>query len=200
MVEIGTATSRRALLGFLGSAPAASVAIERTFPWASALSPLFHEWGDEPAILRRSKEGRGLSRFRYHNAESFFAGIEAGFSGDRFDLLYQTGIVMQLGISSHLLDVGFDDRWCARHIGLRVAKSLAYANATGFNYDHSDTNLLAAVLTPYCRWRNPIMREPGHDDSPFAAPEIRHLARALLDRVRQVTGHPRPRGQSPHHG
>lgn len=119
---------------------------------------------------------------------------------DRFDLLYQAGIVIQLGISSHLLDVGFDDHWCARHIGLRVAKSLAYANATGFNYDHPDTNLLAAVLTPYCKWRNAIMREQGHDDGPFSAAESRHLTRAMLERVRQVTGHPRPRGWSARHG
>lgn len=200
MVGIGTATSRRALLGLLGSAPAAGVVIARPSPWASALDPLFQECDDEPAIMFRSKEGRALSRFRYHNAESFFAAIEQGMDGDRFGLLYQTGIVMQLGISSHLLDVGFDDRWCARHIGLKVAKSLAYANATGFNYDHPDTNLLAAILTPYCRWRNPIMREQDHDDGPFAAAEIRHLTRALLERVRQVTGHPRPRGWKARHG
>lgn len=199
MGEIGTATSRRALLGLIGSAPAAGVAMSRASPWASALNPLFQEWGDEPAILRRSKEGRGLSRFRYHNAEGFFARIEEGIVGDRFDLLYQAGIVMQLGISSHLLDVGFDDRWCARYIGLKVAKSLAYANATGFNYDHPDTNLLAAVLTPYCRWRNPVMREQGHDDGPFAAADIRQLTRALLERVRLVTGHPRPRGWRARH-
>lgn len=127
-------------------------------------------------------------------------GIEEEIVRDRSDLLYQTGIVMQLGISAHLLDVGFDENWCVRHIGLRIAKSLAYANVTGFDYDHPDTNLLAAILTPYCRWRNPMMRERGHDDGPFAAAEIRHLTRALLERVRNVTGHSRPRGWSARHG
>lgn len=200
MVEITTTTSRRALLGWLGTAPIAAVAIAPGSPWASALRALHQEWGDEPAILRRTREGRDLSRFRYHNGESFFVGIEEGIVRDRSDLLYQTGIVMQLGLSAHLLDVGFNENWCARHIGLRIAKSLAYANATGFDYDHPETNLLAAILTPYCRWRNPMMREQGYDDGPFTAAEIRHLTRALLERVRNVTGHSRPRGWSARHG
>lgn len=199
MTEIATATSRRALLGLLGTAPIAGVAITPASPWASALDLLVEEWGDQAAILRRTKEGRGLSRFRYHNAESFFAGIEEGIVRDRFDVLYQAGIVMQLGISAHLLDVGFDDGWCARHIGLRVAKSLAYANATGFDYDHPEANLLAAILTPYCRWRNPTTRERAYDDGPFSAADIRQLVRGLLERVRHVTGHSRPRGWSARH-
>ncbi len=189
MVEIVTATSRRVLLGLLGSAPAAAVASASASPWAKALGTLYEEWGDEPATLRRTKDGRSLSKFRYHNAESFFASIEMGIGQDRYHHLYQTGIVMQLGISSHLLDVGFDDRWAARHIGLRVAKSLAYANATGFDYDDPDTNLLAAILTPYGKWRNPMMRDRDCDDGPFTAAQIRDLARALLDRVHEVTGH-----------
>lgn len=170
------------------------------FPWAPALDRLFQQWGDEPAILRRSKEARRLSRFRYQNAEGFFVGLDDGLVRDRSDLLYQTGVVMQLAISSHLFDVGFDDRWCARHIGLKVAKSLAYANATGFDYDDRDTNLLAGILTPYCRWRNPIMRERGYDDGPFTADEIRSLTRALLDQVRHVTGHSRPRKRNERNG
>lgn len=200
MVEITTTTSRRALLGWLGTAPIASVAMTHASPWASALGALFQEWGDEPTILRRTREGRDLSRFHYHNAERFFLSIEEGIIHDRSDLLYQTGIVMQLGISAHLLDVGFDEIWCARHIGLRIAKALAYANATGFDYDHPDANLLAAILTPYCRWRNPVMREQGYDGGPFTAAEIRDLTRALLERVRNVTGHSRPRGWSARHG
>lgn len=192
-----TSTSRRTLLGFLGAAPAA---IAPASPWASsALNTLFQRWGDEPAILRRSKEGRSLSRFRYHNAEAFFVGLEEGLVLDRSDLLYQVGIVMQLGISSHLLDVGFDDRWCARHIGLKVAKSLSYANATGFDHDHPKSNLLAAVLTPYCRWHDPMARKRGHD-GPFTAAEIRNLTRALLDRVREATGHSRPYGRIKRNG
>jgi len=190
MVGIGSITTRRALLGLLGSSPAVAVAASAP-PGATALSALGQEWNDEAAILQRTKEGRSLSEFRYHNAESFFAGIDKGIVRDRCDLLYQTGIVMQLGISSHLLDVGFDDHWCARHIGLKVAKSLAYANATGFDHDNPDINLLAAILTPYGKWRNPLMRE-GADDGPFTARQIRCIARTLLDRVRDVTGHSRP--------
>jgi len=187
MVEIGTVTSRRAMLGLLGSAPAIAVAAS-TSPRSMAFSAA--EWNDEPAILRRSKEGRSLSEFRYHNAESFLASIEKGLVRNRCDLLYQTGIVMQLAVSSYLLDVGFDDHWCARHMGLKVAKSLAYANATGFDYENPATNRLAAILTPYGKWRNPSMRERDDGEGPFTAGQIRHLTRALLDRVRDVTGHP----------
>jgi len=188
MVEIHSATSRRALLGLITAAPTVAVATSAS-PWASTLTALYEEWNDVPAILRRTKEGRSLSEFRYHNAESFFVSIENGLVRDRSDLLYHTGIVMQLGISAHLLDVGFDDRWCARYIGLKVAKSLAYANATGFHCNDADTSLLAAILTPYGNWRNPMMRERGCDDGPFTAAQIRHLTRALLERVRDVTGH-----------
>ncbi len=190
MAEIGSVTSRRALLGFLGSAPAFAVATSAS-PWAAALSAARDEWNDEPPVLRRTKQGRSLNEFRYHNAENFFASIEKGIGRDCGDLLYRTGIVMQLGISAHLLDVGFDDRWCARHIALKVAKALAYANATGFGYEDPDTNLLAAILTPYGKWRNPLMREREEDVGPFTAGQIRRLTRALLDRVRDVTGHSR---------
>src|SRR3546814_10495115 len=94
-------------------------------------------------VLRRTEDGRGDSEFRYHNAESFFLSIERGIVHERFDLLCQTGIVIQLGLSAHLFDVGFTDDWCRRYIGLRITKSLAYANATGFDYDNPDINLLA---------------------------------------------------------
>ena len=194
-----TGTSRRTLLGFLGTAPAAAT-ITTVSPWASALDALFQQWGDEPAILRRSKEGRSLSRFRYHNAEAFFGGLDEGLAQDRFHLLYQVGIIIQLGISSHLLDLGFDDGWCARHIGLRVAKSLSYANATGFDHDDPETNMLGAVLTPYCSWRDRMMRKRGDGDGPFTDSQIRNLTRALLDRVRHATGHSRPRGRSKRSG
>src|SRR3546814_10744864 len=75
-----------------------------------------------------------VSRCRYRNAESFFLAIEEQLFSDTSDLLYQTGIVAQLALTSHLLDVGFDDRWCARHIGLHIGKALAYSNASGLNY------------------------------------------------------------------
>src|SRR3546814_5889166 len=73
-------------------------------------------------------------------------------SSDLSNLFYHVGIVMQLGLSSHLLDVGFDDQWCARHLAYRVAKSLAYANATGLGFEGPEVELLAAILTPYWRW------------------------------------------------
>src|SRR3546814_515817 len=100
--------------------------------------------------------------------------------------------------SSDLLDVGFPDEWNARYVGLRVAKSLAYANATGFGHDCSDMARLAAVLTPYCRWNQVrLFGEPEPDDGGLTAPEVRELLRALLDRVHDVTGHSRP-GRSRH--
>jgi hypothetical protein len=151
----------------------------------------YDAWGDEPAILRCTKRRRAESKFRYENAEHFFLSIEAGRIEDREDILYLTGIVMQLGISAHLFEVGFTDDWCRRHIGLRIAKSLGYANATGLDYHNSDTNLLAAILTPYGKWRNPAPWDQ-HDDGPFTTDEIRQLTRALLDHVHHVTGHPRP--------
>ena len=190
MAEIGTATSRRGLLGLRGSAPAVAVTAS-TSPPVLAFKAVCDEWKDEPPVLRRTREGRSLSEFRYRTAETFFATIKKRIVRDRSDLLYRTGIVMQLAISAHLLDVGFDDGWCARHIGLKIAKSLAYANATGFDYDEPDTNLLAAILTPYGKWRNRLMRERDEDDGPFTAGQIRRLTRALLDRVRDVTGHSR---------
>ena len=134
-----------------------------------------------------------MSRFRYHNAESFFGRVEHGARQDRSGQLYTVGIVLQLGLSSHLLDVGFDDTWCARHLGLHVNKSLAYANATGLDHDSPDLERFIAILSPYGKWRN---ADPGHPvcDCPFSDHEVRHLTRALLERVHQVTGHPRPRG------
>src|SRR3546814_10278516 len=76
--------------------------------------------------------------------------------------------------SSDLLDVGFPDAWNARYVGLRVAKSLAYANATGFGHDCSDMARLAAVLTPYCRWNQVrLFGEPEPDDGGLTAPEVR---------------------------
>src|SRR3546814_5853816 len=69
-----------------------------------------------------------------------------GFRRARSNLFYHVGIVMQLGLSSHLLDVGFDDQWCARHLAYRVAKSLAYANATGLGFEGPEVELLAAIL------------------------------------------------------
>jgi hypothetical protein len=104
---------------------------------------------------------------------------------------------MQLGLSSHLLDVGFDDQWCARHIGYRVAKSLAYANATGLGHEGPEIELLATILTPYWKWNSMSLFHRGKPkDGPFSRDDICRLTRGLLDHVRLVTGHPRSGGES----
>lgn len=192
MTDIGYATSRRSLLKVLSVAPIATLPGSVTAsPWDAAIAAL--PYHDEPVALRRSRAGRGDSRFRYHNAESFFLGIEKGIVRHPHDWLYQIGIVLQLGLSSHLLDVGFPDQWCARHVGLNVARSLAYANASGFGFELAEFDLLAATLSPYGKWRFPQPREHA-EDPPFTPEQIRMLTRALLDHVHHVTGHPRPRG------
>ena len=190
--EPQTTTSRRAVLRAL-TAPLAIPAGAVAAPWSCRIDSLFDACGNEPVALRRSREGRRLSRFRYHNAEGFFLGIEKGIVRHPTDRLYQIGIVLQLGLSAHLLDVGFADAWCARHIGLNVARSLAHANATGLGFKTTDIELLAAILSPYSKWRNASSRDVA-PDFPFSAEELQMLTRALLDRVHQVTGHPRPRG------
>ena len=195
MGAISPTPSRRALLGAFAAASAAIITAPAT---PATLRREFEAWDDKPIVLRRTKLGRRASRFRYHNAEHFFLSIEKGFTHGRSDLLYQTGIVLQLGISAHLFDVGFTDDWCRQYIGLRIAKSLGYANATGFDYHDPDTNLLAAILTPYGKWRNPAPWD-DHYDGPFTAAEIAKLTRALLDHVHRVTGHPRPSGWRARH-
>ena len=198
MADIGYATSRRALLKALSVAPIATVPGSATMsPWDAAIAAL--PYHDEPIVLRRTRAGRGESRFRYHNAESFFLGIEKGIVQDQPDMLYQTGIVLQLGLSSHLFDVGFTDQWCARHVGLNVARSLAYANASGFGFEAVGFDLLAAILSPYGKWRSPQPREQI-GDLPFTPDRIRMLTRMLLDHVHHVTGHPRPRGWNARRG
>lgn len=186
-------TSRRALLGALTSVPIAALAAPARSSWAEALAKLHDHDADQPPALVRTKAGRSLSRFRYHNAESFFLGIEKGIVRHPTDRLYQIGIVLQLGLSSHLLDVGFADVWCARHIGLNVARSLAHANATGLGFETTDIELPTAILSPYGKWRNASPHDVA-PDFPFSTEELRMLTRALLDRVHQVTGHPRPPG------
>ena len=185
-------TSRRVLLRALTAMPVAvSLA---TSPWCEALAALHREHGDEPALLCRSGEGRSLSRFRYHRAESFFQTLEAGILASNDEVLYYSGIVAQLALSGHLLDIGVEDEWCARHIGLRVAKGLAYANATGLGHTCPDMARLAVVLTPYWKWRQPRCGDPIPADGGFTVDDVRPLLRALLNRVHEVTGQPRPNG------
>ena len=184
-------TPRRGFLVALASAPFSTAAV--AVPSHRKLPPVLEQIEERPVVLRRSREGRRLSRFRYNNAEGFFRSSRIEDGRLRGDTLYSLGIVTQLGLSAHLLDVGFDDRWCAQYIGLHVAKSLAYANATGFDLHSADFELLAAILSPYSSWRHQSVRN-ARPDFPFAHQEARDLVRKLLDRVREVTGHPCPRG------
>ena len=154
---------------------------------------------DQSVSLRRTPQGRRDSRFRYHNAEGFFRIVEHDHAQGRHDQLYRTGIVLQLGLSSHLFDVGFTDAWCARHIGLDISRSLACANATGLGFDIPEFGLLATSLSPYGKWRF-ARAEDGVEDPPFTPVQVRTLTRALLDHVHHVTGHSRPRGWRACHG
>ncbi|MBY8826587.1 hypothetical protein [Hephaestia mangrovi] len=182
--DLVSTPSRRTMLAGLAVAPVAvtPLALSSDAPSQSTvrLPP-----------LQRSRDGRALSRFRYHNAEGFFAGLEHGGARRTHRRLYQIGIVQQLALSAHLLDVGFDDRWCAHHIGLRVARSLELANATGLDFRSPDETLLATLLTPYSKWRHCEAPPPSF---PFSEEDVVALTRSLLDHVRTVTGHPRPRG------
>lgn len=196
MEQLTRTTSRRAVLRTLTTAPVVVTAIQARSPWDEELAALHNRYDDRPAELVRTKAGRELSEARYLRAEEFFPERGGYESSHRDHFLYFAGITAQLGLSSHLLDVGFDDRWCARHIGLRVAKSLAYANATGFGHDCEEMKRLAAVLTPYWKWNTPRYRgEPEPDDGGFDPSEVRSLLRALLDHVRHVTGHQQPDGR-----
>ena len=188
-VSSGTPTSRRALLGALATAPLALPALAAPDD-ARAVLPA--GMADSPVTLRRTRAGRDLSRIRYRNAEGFFAGIAAGHLRDGADLFYHTGIVIQLGLSAHLLDVGVGDAWCARHIGLHLDRALALANATGLGLDDPQIADLAAFLSPYGQWRHADIGSPP-PACPCPTAELRPLVRHLLDHVRAVTGHRRPR-------
>lgn len=180
--------SRRAFLGALAVAPAAALPLATVPVRVQSAEGVT---APRPA-LRRSGAGRGLSRVRYHNAESFLASAGSGLVGNARDAFYRIGIAIHLGLTAHLLDVGFDDGWTARHLGLDLGRALDLANATGLGADATDMMRLAASLSPYSRWRNPVWQgEPPV--CPFSVADARLLTRALLDRVREATGHPLPR-------
>lgn len=195
MTDFVNTTSRRAVLTGLTVTPIATLPGSGVaLPRDSALATLLNQ--SQPVPLRRTKIGRADSLLRYHNAESFFGGIEKGIVRDPCHSLYQVGIVIQLGLSSHLLDVGFNDQWCARHVGLNISLSLAFANASGFGFELAEFDLLAATLSPYSQWRSPLGVSA---EDPFTLRKIRMLTRGLLDHVHHVTGHPRPQGWNARH-
>jgi len=187
--------SRRSMLVGLASAPAV-VAVAAP----AAGNPTAQTTADSDAVptLTRNREQRALSRFRYHNAEGFFLGLDPAVGMRPNDRLYRAGIVFQLAISSHLLDVGFDDDWCRRNVGLDVGKALRLANATGLAATDGDIGRLATAVSPYSKWRDPASTDPNADEVAMAA--VAHATvRRLLDHVRQATGHPRRafRGRRP---
>lgn len=194
IIDSCKSTSRRDLLGALAVAPLAIATPAEVNPFAVRPSV-----PAELVSLRRSREGRHLSRIRYLRAESFFTPIEQGSYFRSGDQIYQVGIVLQLALSSHLLDVGFADAWCAQNIGLYVNRSLERANATGLGHDSPDLKALAEFLSPYGRWRNVDVRTTA-DVCPFSDERMCRLSRDLLERVREVTGHPRRRGQGARNG
>lgn len=188
MGEFVPITSRRSMLGALAAGIAGAIT-----PGSDSPMGLQPDYGDHPPILCRTREGRHLSRVRYQNAHSFFATLERGIHMRINDILYQSGIVAQLALSAHLLDVGFSDVWCAKHIGLDVSKSLHCANASGFGHDCSDMERLADVLSPYGQWRNPRWDGTALDDGGFTRDRVLPLLQWLLGHVKHVTGHPLPR-------
>lgn len=194
LLEVRSSTTRRHLLGALALAPLGALSIAEVSRLEAPINVQ-----SELAPLLRTKQGRRLSRARYHRAESFFVPMEHGFPFRRSDQLYQIGIVLQLALSAHLLDVGFADAWCAKNIGLCLNRSLQHANATGLGHDSPELEELAEFLSPYGRWRNPD-GSAAADACPFSPERVCALTREILERVREVTGHPRPRRRTDRNG
>ena len=109
---------------------------------------------DSVSDWARALPGCGADRFE--RAEEFYRGLAAGLYRDPRDLLYQAGIVAQLGIGAYLLELGASDDWCRQRIGLFVDKALAIANQTGLNHLQPDMAELAQLLSPYGQWRGPF--------------------------------------------
>jgi hypothetical protein len=192
-----TTTSRRALLRGLSVVPVAASVMPS--PWRGALAALHQRYEDEPATLKRTKEGRSISRFRYHNAERWMLALDSDFLAEQRrakEALHQAGFVCQQALCAYLLDMGFADDWNARHIKQDIAKALGYANACGFGHDCPDMARLAVVLSPYWKWG--YHYDDWEEDRPrtggFIPATITPLVRALVDRVHDVTGHARPKG------
>lgn len=156
---------------------------------ASCLAALHDQYGDAAVLLRRTDGGRGLSRVRYRDAAGALSMLSVEARATEV-LLYRAGVIAQLGLSAHLLDVGFDDQWCAKHIRQDIAKALAYANASGLGWERAEMLRLAETLSPYWKWNRIAIWHRGRpDDGGFALEEVTILLLALLDQVRAVTGH-----------
>jgi hypothetical protein len=176
----------------LGASPPSASII--TLPGEnSELGALWTRYDAHPVRLVRTREGRELSLERYLRAVEFMGSLTSGLTREASFYLYSAGIVAQLAVSSHLLDVGFPDMWCAKYIGFQVDRSLAYANATAFGYEDPATERLMDVLSPYWKW-NGLSRLQGirPDDGRFAADQIREIIATLVSHVAEVTGHSQP--------
>jgi hypothetical protein len=190
MDNLTPVTSQRPVPGAMKTPPTSAPAAPAASPQNTALTALWEAHEAKPVQLLRTREGRSLSRARYRRAEEFMLPLAPEAPGDWPDFLYGAGIVAQLALSSHLLDVGFPDAWCARHIGLHVARSLAYANVSGLGLECTETARLAQVLTPYSKWNcRSLADSPRPNDGGFTSEETRALLRALIDHVGSVTGH-----------
>lgn len=195
--ESKSSTSRRSVLLRLAVAPVSVTVVAS--PWAKSLTPLHSGYEDEQTKLRRTKAGRSTSRFRYQSAEKWMASLEIGLLAEpRFarETLHQVGFVAQQALCAYLLDVGFADAWNAQHIKQDIAKALAYANASGFAHDCIEMARLATVLSPYWKWGYHYDQwdKDKPDTGGFVPATIIPLMRTLLDRVHDLTGHPRPKG------
>lgn len=185
MDKFVSATSRRTMIGALATGLAGAIS-----PGDVVLTTRQDDDGDQVPKLCRTRAGRHLSRIRYQTAEMFFETLERSVDTRASDILYRSGIVAQLALSAHLLDVGFADTWCAQHIGLHVSKSLNYANESGFGHDCSHMKRLAIVLSPYSQWRNPCWQGRHPNTGGFNRELISPLLQRLLRQVQHVTGHP----------
>ena len=194
MQSKGPNTSRRKLLGAMVVTPAMAAAAPSIIsPMQAQLDLLSQRYDSAPVKLVRSTEGRSMSLDRYESAHEFFPDPRKPLE-ETADILYYAGITAQLGLSAHLLDVGFPDQWCAGNIGLRVALSLGYANATGLDHHCPRMLKLARVLTPYWKWNACRMHgRRSVSDGGFRPEEVRKLLGAMLKQVRLVTGHPADR-------
>ncbi len=192
-------TSRRALLRAMATGPTAAVTLVALSPRHQALVSLHRHYDDEPAKLARTREGRSISRFRYHNAERSCQLLETPlFAEPRFtsEALHRAGFVLQQALCAYLLDIGLTDAWNARHIKQDIAKALAYANAAGLGHGCPDMARLATVLSPYWKWgyHYDDWEEDRPDTGGFIPSSITPLVRTLVERIHDVTGHPRPKG------
>jgi len=174
--------------GLGAAAPSAAII---TLPVESSeLGALWRRYDARPVRLVRTRDGRKFSFTRFERAHEFLAGMARPADEDMSGYLYSAGIVAQLAMSSHLLDVGFPDMWCAKYIGLHVDRSLAYANATGFGYEDIETERLMQVLSPYWKW-NSLSQLQGiePDNGGFTWEGVGGIIAALVEHVAEVTGH-----------